>query len=144
MTLGVQICREIRFPEQWQHLADRGAQAFIYLTHAANPSEPAGVWCSHLISRAAENQRFVLAANVADPRQHCPSRVVSPRGEVLAEAAASQTAVIRTTIDLDESADWYLGQRRQDLLKLSYPARYPRQDPECGPGRVPSPSCALR
>jgi predicted amidohydrolase len=123
VTLGVQICREIRFPEQWQHLADRGAQAFIYLTHAANPSEPAGVWRSHLISRAAENQRFVLAANVADPRQHCPSMVISPRGEVLAEANSDETTVIRTTIDLDESANWYLGQRRRDLLKSSYQAR---------------------
>ncbi|MCQ4206904.1 carbon-nitrogen hydrolase family protein [Streptomyces longispororuber] len=122
ITLGVQICREIRFPEQWQHLADRGAQAFIYLTHAANPSEPAGVWRSHLISRAAENQRYVLAANVADPRQHCPSMVISPRGEILAEATAGQTAVIRTTIDLTESANWYLSQRRRDLLKLSYSA----------------------
>ncbi|MEU6821116.1 carbon-nitrogen hydrolase family protein [Streptomyces atriruber] len=120
VTLGVQICREIRFPEQWQHLADRGAQAFIYLTHAANPSEPAGVWRSHLISRAAENQRFVLAANVADARQHCPSTVISPRGEVLVEAPTGQTTIIRTTIDLERSANWYLGQRRQDLLKLSY------------------------
>jgi predicted amidohydrolase len=123
ITLGVQICREIRFPEQWQHLADRGAQAFIYLTHAANPSEPAGVWRSHLISRAAENQRFVLAANVADPHQHCPSMVISPRGEVLAEANSGESTVIRSTIDLDESANWYLGQRRRDLLKTSYQDR---------------------
>ncbi|WJV44462.1 carbon-nitrogen hydrolase family protein [Streptomyces flavofungini] len=120
VSLGVQICREIRFPEQWQHLADRGARAFVYLTHAANPSEPAGVWRSHLISRAAENQRFVLAANVADPRQHCPSMVISPRGEVLVEAESDETTVIRTTIDFDEPANWYLGQRRQDLVKLSY------------------------
>ncbi|MFG3531066.1 carbon-nitrogen hydrolase family protein [Streptomyces sp. NPDC047917] len=123
ITLGVQICREIRFPEQWQHLADRGAHAFVYLTHAANPSEPAGVWRSHLISRAAENQRFVLAANVADPHQHCPSMVISPRGEVLAEANSDETTVIRTTIDLDESANWYFGQRRRDLIKSSYQDR---------------------
>ncbi|MFD0297397.1 carbon-nitrogen hydrolase family protein [Streptomyces sp. NPDC127118] len=120
VSLGVQICREIRFPEQWQHLASSGAQAFIYLTHAANTAEPAGVWRSHLISRAAENQRFVLAANVADAHQHCPSMIISPRGEVLAEATSGDTAVIRTTIDLDQSGNWYLGQRRQDLLRLSY------------------------
>lgn len=120
VRLGVQICREIRFPEQWQHLASSGAQAFIYLTHAANTAEPAGVWRSHLISRAAENQRFVLAANVADPHQHCPSMIISPRGEVLAEATSGNTAVIRTTTDLNQSANWYLDQRRQDLLRLSY------------------------
>ncbi|WP_333772263.1 carbon-nitrogen hydrolase family protein [Streptomyces sp. IBSBF 3136] len=120
VSLGVQICREIRFPEQWQHLASSGAQAFIYLTHAVNTAEPTGVWRSHLISRAAENQRFVLAANVADPHQHCPSMIISPRGEVLAEVTSGSTAVIRTTIDLDQAANWYLGQRRQDLLRLAY------------------------
>jgi predicted amidohydrolase len=56
LTAGVQICREIVFPEQWQHLADAGAQVFLYHTHAANPQVPAGVWRSHLISHAATNQ----------------------------------------------------------------------------------------
>jgi predicted amidohydrolase len=120
LTVGVQICREIRFPDQWQHLADAGAQAFIYLTHAANPTEPTGVWRSHLISRAAENQRFVLAANVADPDQHCPSVIISPRGEVLTEASTGQAAALRTTIELDEAADWYLGQRRRDIVHLRH------------------------
>lgn len=57
LTVGVQICREIHFPEQWQHLAASGAQVFVYLTHAVNRAEPPGVWRSHLVSRAAENQR---------------------------------------------------------------------------------------
>ncbi|MFJ9351016.1 carbon-nitrogen hydrolase family protein [Streptomyces sp. NPDC101237] len=116
----IQICREICFPEQWQHLASGGAQAFIYLTHAANTVEPAGVWRSHLISRAAENQRFVLAANAADPHQHCPSMIISPRGDVLAEVTSGDTAVVRSTIDCEQSGNWYLGQWRQDLLRLSY------------------------
>jgi predicted amidohydrolase len=93
---------------------------FIYLTHAANPDVPAGVWRSHLISHAAANQRFVIAANVADPRQHCPSAIISPRGEVLGELPASQTAVLRTVIDTSEVTNWYLGQRRTDLLHLHY------------------------
>ncbi|GAA1820439.1 hypothetical protein GCM10009735_63450 [Actinomadura chokoriensis] len=36
-TVGVQICREIRFPELWQCLAEAGVQVFVYLTHAADP-----------------------------------------------------------------------------------------------------------
>ncbi|WP_207621053.1 nitrilase-related carbon-nitrogen hydrolase [Streptosporangium minutum] len=43
VTVGTQICREIRFPEQWQHLARCGAQMLVYLTNAANPAEPYGV-----------------------------------------------------------------------------------------------------
>jgi predicted amidohydrolase len=119
-TAGVQLCREIRFPEQWQHLAAEGAAFFAYLTNAANPREPAGVWRSHLISRAAENQRFVLAANIPDPYQHCPSMIVSPRGEVLAELPMGRPGILRHTIDLTESGSWYLDQRRQDVVGLAY------------------------
>ncbi|GAA4610174.1 putative amidohydrolase [Actinoplanes octamycinicus] len=117
---GVQLCREIRFPEQWQYLAAAGAQLLVYLTNAANPNEPAGVWRSHLISRAAENQRFLASANIVSPDQHCPSMVVSPRGEVLAEVPAGQRGVVRHTVDLSENSGWYLGQRRQDVVSLTY------------------------
>ncbi len=117
---GVQLCREIRFPEQWQHLAAAGAQMFVYLTNAANTREVPGVWRSHLISRAAENQRFVVASNVADPDQHCPSMVVSPRGEVLGELPPGAPGLLRQEIDLSEAGDWYLNQRRRDVLSVEY------------------------
>ncbi|GIE83196.1 hypothetical protein Aph02nite_91460 [Actinoplanes philippinensis] len=119
-TAAVQLCREIRFPEQWQHLATAGAAFFAYLTNAANPREPQGVWRSHLISRAAENQRFVLSANIPDPHQHCPSMIVSPRGEVLAELPMGRPGILRHTIDPAESSAWYLDQRRQDVIALAY------------------------
>jgi predicted amidohydrolase len=135
LTAGVQLCREILFPEQWQQLADAGAQVFIYLTHAANPDIPAGVWRSHLISRAAANQRFVVAANVVDPSQHCPSAVISPRGEVLGELPASRAGILRAVIDTDEVASWYLDQRRTDLLHLHYRGNMLQDDtPECPVG----------
>lgn len=116
ITAGVQLCREIRFPEQWQYLATAGADVFVYLTNAANTSEPEGVWRSHLISRAAENQRFLASANIAHPDQHCPSMVVSPRGEVLGELPAGRADLLRHTLELNETGSWYLGQRRQDVL----------------------------
>lgn len=117
LRAGVQLCREIRFPEQWACLARQGAQVLIYLTYAANPAEPPGVWRAHLISRAAETQRFVLAANVADENQHCPSMIVSPRGQVLTEAASSEaTEILRHTIDLADIRDSYLSQQRSDLI----------------------------
>jgi predicted amidohydrolase len=127
VTAGVQLCREIRFPEQWQYLATAGVQLFVYLTNAANPREPEGVWRSHLISRAAENQRFLASANIAHPDQHCPSMVVSPRGEVLGELPAGHSDVLRRTLDVEESGNWYLGQRRQDVLSLEYHGNDPSQ-----------------
>jgi predicted amidohydrolase len=117
---GVQLCREILFPEQWQYLAGAGAQLFVYLTHAVNPAVPPGVWRSHLISHAACNQRFVVVANIADRRQHCPSMVISPRGEVIGELPAGQSALLRAVIDTDECGNWYLGQRREDVVCLRY------------------------
>ncbi|MEV6601160.1 carbon-nitrogen hydrolase family protein [Actinoplanes sp. NPDC051346] len=120
VTAGVQLCREIRFPEQWQYLASAGAQLFVYLTNAANTGEAEGVWRSHLISRAAENQRFLASANIAHPDQHCPSMVVSPRGEVLGELPPGRADLLRQTLDITQAGDWYLGQRRQDVLSLAY------------------------
>ena len=120
---GVQLCREIRFPEQWHCLARQGARVLIYLTYAASPAEPPGVWRAHLISRAAETQRFVLAANVADGRQHCPTMVVSPRGQVLAEAPAGAAATLELTIDLADIRDGYLSQQRDDVVAVTWHTR---------------------
>lgn len=117
---GIQLCREIRFPEQWHCLARQGAEMLIYLTYAANPAEPPGVWRAHLISRAAETQRFVLAANVAHGSQHCPTMIVSPRGRVLAEAPAGAPATLERTIDLDGIRDAYLRQQRGDVVSISW------------------------
>jgi omega-amidase len=119
LRAGLQLCREIRFPEQWACLARQGAQVLIYLTYALNPAQPPGVWRAHLISRAAETQRFVLAANVAGEHQHCPTMIVSPQGEVLAEAPGGEPAVLRRTIDLAGVSDAYIGQQRADVVRVT-------------------------
>jgi predicted amidohydrolase len=118
VAVGCQICRELRFAEQWHALARCGAQLFAYLTYAAERNAPEDVWRSHLISRAAETQRFVIASNVADPHQHCPTMIVTPRGEVLAEAERGSTELIRATIDLSAVADSYLDQQRDDVVRI--------------------------
>ncbi len=115
---GIQLCREIRFPEQWRALAMRGADVFLYLTNAANPREQPGVWKSHLISRAAENQRFLVSANIAHAQQHCPTVLIAPKGAVLVEAEPGATTLVRRTIDLTENADWYLKQCRTDVVTV--------------------------
>jgi len=120
VSIGVQLCRELKFPEQWHVLARTGASVFAYLTYAANPKVAAGVWRSHLISRAAETQRFVLAANVASPDQHCPSMVISPHGDVLAESATTGPEVLHADLDLTQTSDWLLSQQRRDVVAVSY------------------------
>lgn len=119
-TIGVQLCRELKYPEQWHVLARRVAGLLAYLTHAANPQLAAGAWRSHLISRAAETQRCVLAANVASTDQHCPSMVISPRGEVLAEAASGAPQALHAGLDLAEVSDCILSQQRGDVVGITY------------------------
>lgn len=116
VRIGIQMCREIRFPEQWQYLARQGAQVFAYLTNAVGDDAVYPVWKSHLISRAAENQRFILSANVAEPAQKCPSMIISPKGKVLWEADSHEPEWHRATLDLAEVSDWYLSQSRQDVV----------------------------
>jgi predicted amidohydrolase len=120
LAIGVQLCRELKYPEQWHVLARNGARLLAYLTYAANPQIAAGVWRSHLISRAAETQRFVLAANVASPDQHCPSMVISPRGEVLAETTSATPQALHADLNLTEVSDWLLSQQRADVVGISY------------------------
>jgi LacI family transcriptional regulator len=95
--------------------------AFVSAPHdlMADPHHP-GVWRAHLISRAAETQRFVLAANVAHDSQHCPTMIVSPRGQVLAEAPAGTAATLALTIDLADTRDAYLRQQRDDVVSIAW------------------------
>ena len=118
VKLGIQLCREIRFPEQWQYLARAGAELFVYLTNAVGDETIAPVWRSHLISRAAENQRFILAANNAQPGQKCPSMIIAPSGQVIWEVLSSKREHVRCTIDLTAVSNWYLSQSRDDIINL--------------------------
>ncbi len=115
VCVGAQLCREIRFPGQWRHLARAGAEVFAFLSNAVGDATLSPVWRSHLISRAAENQRYVLAANNAHPAQKCPTMIVHPSGAVLAEVSSPELEILTATIDLADVSSWYLDQSRDDL-----------------------------
>ena len=122
---GIQLCREIRFPEQWQYLARAGAEFFVYMTNAIGAGYALPVWRSHLVSRAAENQRWLLAANNAAVEQQVHTMVIDPRGVVSAETSpltstslADAVSTLHTTIDLSRNSNWYLDQARQDVVAV--------------------------
>lgn len=120
MSIGVQTCRELRFPEQWKSLAQRGAQVILHLNNAIGDDAPQPVWKSHLVSRAAETQRFVLSANNAAPKQVSPTIVVAPDGQVIGEVVSDKLEVLRVELDLTRVSNWYLDQSRTDILKMQY------------------------
>ncbi len=117
VRLGIQICRELRFPEQWSYLARQGAQIFLHLNNAVGDGHSPSVWKSHLISRAAETQRFVLSANNAAAKQICPTLAITPEGRVMGEIISSDPGFLRLRIELSQVSDWYLGQSRSDVVE---------------------------
>jgi len=117
--IGVQICREIRFPEQWGLLARQGAQIILHLNNAFDNGHQLPVWRSHLVSRAAETQRFVLSSNNAAPAQLCPTMAIAPSGEILDEIVSLEQGILRVELDLSQVSDWYLDQCRSDIVEIT-------------------------
>lgn len=118
VLIGIQICRELRYPEQWGWLARRGAQIFLHLNSAEGDSNFQPVWKSHLVSRAAETQRFVLSANKAAPEQVSPTIAIGPEGHVLAEIVSTEPKVLRVSLDLSKVSNLYLEQSRSDVVAI--------------------------
>jgi predicted amidohydrolase len=121
VRFGVQLCRELRFPEQWGWLARSGAQVIFHLNNAVDDDSFQTVWKSHLISRAAETQRFVLSANNAAPEQVSPTLAVAPDGQVLGEMVSAELGILRVELDLSKVSNWYLDQSRTDVVALTVP-----------------------
>jgi predicted amidohydrolase len=116
VSLGIQMCREIRYPEQWRYLAYKGVQVFAFLNNAVGDSEICPIWRSHLISRAAETQRFILGANNADPYQKCPTMIIAPSGKVLFEVVSSNIAMGNSELNLSNVSNSVLDQARTDVI----------------------------
>lgn len=102
--LGLSICYDLRFAEQYQRLTALGAElivvpsAFTYTTGAAH-------WEVLLRARAIENQVYVLGANQGGEhsvtrRTWGHSMVVNPWGDVIAHSEEGE-AVVLAEIDLD-------------------------------------------
>jgi predicted amidohydrolase len=118
VVVGVQICRELRYPEQWGWLARRGAQIILHLNNAVGDDALQPVWRSHLISRAAETQRFVLSANNAAAKQISPTLAVAPDGNVLEEVVSERMEILRLELDVARVSNWYLDQCRTDVVAI--------------------------
>jgi predicted amidohydrolase len=127
IKVGVQICREIRYPEQWGWLARQGAQVIFHLNNAVNDACYLPVWRSHLVSHAASNQRYVVSANNAASEQNSPTIAISPEGEVLAEIISAQCEFTRLELDFTRVSDWVLDQCRQDVVAITPPSQKDRR-----------------
>lgn len=100
---GLSTCYDLRFPELYRRQLDAGAE--VFLVPAAWPLPRVEAWSLLGRARAIENQCYLVACNTAGIHAGTPmggrSQVVSPMGEVLAEAGADEE-VLDLEIDLDE------------------------------------------
>lgn len=103
IDLGMMICYDLRFPELCRTLAVNGAQ--IMIISAQWPAVRIEHWDILLRARAIENQVFIIAANCcgnsADATFNGHSRIISPLGEILADAGEIPGEVI-AAIDFRE------------------------------------------
>jgi hypothetical protein len=98
------------------HLGFQGVRSRLMLVRSAVAQMPV-TW--DIRKNLAEIARAVEAC-ADDPASHCPTMIVSPRGEVIGETLDGNLAVLRTTIDTAATSDWYLGQRRTDVVEVRY------------------------
>lgn len=118
LQIGIQMCREILFPEQWKVLKKKRASIIFHLNNALKPSDER--WRHMLITRAIENQIFVCSVNNGTSSQTLPSFLISPFGEILLESSTGEAQTVEAQIDTEQVTDYYLKQERQDLVKLKY------------------------
>jgi deaminated glutathione amidase len=97
-TLGMSICYDVRFPELYRALSERGTQ-LLTVPAAFTLATTRDHWEVLLRARAIENQCFVIAANQigAHPpgnRSGGRSTIIDPWGLVLATAPDSECAIV--------------------------------------------------
>ncbi|HII15501.1 MAG TPA: carbon-nitrogen hydrolase family protein [Nanoarchaeota archaeon] len=118
VKVGIQICREIMYPEQWRLLAIKGAQLLVHITDCIE-KDKYSLWKSYLVSRAAENQRYVFSVNNAHKTQGSPTIAIDPDGKILEEIHSEKAESRQIELDMSKPRDYYLNQRRTDLVQIT-------------------------
>ena len=118
VKFGIQLCRDNAFPEQWMVLKKKGAQVIFHINNAIKEND---INRKHvLISRAFENQFFVVSVNNASKPQTLPSMAISPFGKVIFESKPQEESMNVADLDLSEVKSDYLEQERTDLVEVIY------------------------
>lgn len=88
-NIGLSICYDVRFPELYRHLADKGADV-IFVPAAFTAFTGKDHWQVLLQSRAIENTCYVIApaqtgTNYARRQTHGHAMIIDPWGTILAD-----------------------------------------------------------
>ena len=115
---GLSVCYDLRFPELYRGLANRGAEV-IFVPSAFTFPTGAAHWEPLLRARAIENQTYIIAPNQIGRNAHGfadygNSMIIDPWGKVIARAADKE-CFITAEIDRD-----YLEKVRRELPCLTH------------------------
>ena len=95
--LGIGICYDLRFPELARRQAIEGAEILVYPAAWVDGAGKKRQWETLLAARAIENQFFLAACNSCGTAGETvfggASRILGPRGELLAAAGAGEEIV---------------------------------------------------
>ena len=107
VRVGLSTCYDLRFPELYRALVDRGAQVLVI--PAAWPAKRVAHWTVLGQARAIENQSVVIQCNTAGTHAGHEmggrSQVVDATGTVLA-AAGPHEEVLSVEVDTDAVQRW--------------------------------------
>lgn len=109
VRVGIQLCRELLFPNQWAQLRQAGVKMVIHLNNAIKPHD--AIWEHVLITRALEHAMYVCSVNNAAPPQELTSYLVAPNGSILLKAKPQIEDVLTTNVDLADVVQ-NVGERR--------------------------------
>lgn len=110
VTIGVAICFDIRYPEQFKQLAREGAKVIVVPTSWADGEDKLEQWRILSRARALDSGTFIIAPDQARPggaaqggEKSGPtglghSAAISPTGRVLAEAGYEPDVLV---VDID-------------------------------------------
>ncbi len=94
MTVGVQICYDVRFPELTRHLVERGAEVIVQPTAWAHGVLKESHWETLVRARAIENTCYMAACDQILQNLSGNSMLVDPMGVAVARGGEAECLVV--------------------------------------------------
>jgi len=91
LTVGVQTCYDLRFPEVTRQLVDAGAEVVLVPAQWVPGPHKVHQWVTLATARAIEAQVWLVAADHPAPTGVGASLIISPRGEIVHQAGDTDT-----------------------------------------------------
>lgn len=103
--IGFVICYDIRFPELFRTMTDRGANVIAVATAWARGVGKEEHWDVLTRARAVENTSYVIASGEVSAKSVGRSRIIDPLGYILGDAGEKQSALVTAEIEASRIAE---------------------------------------